>query len=48
MIYLAIILGILLIIAIIYNEILLIRATKDGINKIVKDILKNYNWRNKK
>lgn len=48
MIYLAVILGILLIIAIIYNEILLIRATKDVINKIVKDILKNYNWRNKK
>ena len=48
MIYLAIALGILLVIAIIYNEILLIRATKDVINKIVKDILKNYNWRNKK
>ena len=48
MIYLAIVLGILLIIAIIYNEILLVRATKDEINKIVKNILKNYNWRNKK
>ena len=48
MIYLAIVLGILLIIAIIYNEILLIRATKDEINTIVKDMLKNYNWRNKK
>lgn len=48
MIYLAIVLGILLIIAIIYNEILLVRATKTAINKIVKDMLKNYNWRNKK
>lgn len=48
MIYLAIVLGILLIIAIIYNEILLLRATKTAINKIVKDMLKNYNWRNKK
>ena len=42
MIYLGIILGIILVGFIIYNEIMLCKATKSAIEKMINDILKNY------
>ena len=42
MIYVGITLGIILVGFIIYNEIMLCKATKGAIEKMVNDILKNY------
>ncbi len=42
MIYIGVVLGVILVGFIIYNEIMLCKATRSAIEKMINDILKNY------